>query len=127
MGRNPLNGFLDYLFEHPLDFPWSIQGLGMLRLYLNDRDRLSIWHNSGRVLDATPIHDHYWGFESHILAGKLINNRYIRSEKGGLYSRFRIVTGENTALLEGPEDDLLLLASRWHYYPGEVYTQIPAD
>lgn len=119
-------GFLDYLLAHPLDFPWSVQGLGMLRLYLNDRDRLNIWHNDGRI-GASPIHDHYWGFQSFILAGKLINLRYIQSEDGEPKTRFKIITGEGTIVLEGPEDDKLKLVSMWSYYPGETYTQIPAD
>lgn len=126
MGRNALDGFLDYLLEHPFDFPWSVQGLGMLRLYLNDRDRLNIWHNDGRI-GASPIHDHYWGFQSFILAGKLINERYIQSPDGLPKSRFKIITGEGTVVLEGPEDDNLKLVSSWSYYPGETYTQIPAD
>lgn len=122
-------GFLDYLLENPYNFEWSVQGLGMLRLYLNKRDRLSIWHNAGRLKDATPIHDHYWGFQSWIFCGELRNTRYVGATLeepfGEPYNRFRIQTGENpeNAIIEGPVPDFLRECPTEIYHAGDTYKQ----
>jgi hypothetical protein len=120
-------GLLEYILSNPHTHEWSVQGLGMLRLYLNKRDRLSIWHNGLRKEGATPIHDHYWSFRSWILAGELRNTRYRQSQKpwGEDYWRYRIQTGEKPEkqILEGPLPDVLRSHPTEIYHAGDSYHQ----
>lgn len=66
------------ILKSPYDLPWSVQGLGMLRTYLDDKQkyRLHIWDNSLRVPNVSPIHDHPWHLDSLIVAGVLKQRRY---------------------------------------------------
>jgi hypothetical protein len=124
-------GFLEYILSNPYRHEWSVQGLGMLRLYLNKRDRLSIWHNEGRILDASPIHDHYWSFRSWILAGTLRNRRYFEcaAPYGSKYNRYRIQTGEkpDKQILEGPLPSRMMAHSTEIYHSGDSYYQAASE
>ena len=43
------------LLSKPLGFDWSIQGFGMIRLYLSPNLRLHIWNSRGRVKNVSDI------------------------------------------------------------------------
>lgn len=62
--------------KEPMAFQWSIQGLGMLRLYLSEETRMHVWSSLGRISDVSPLHTHPWSFNSIVVAGKVINKRY---------------------------------------------------
>lgn len=64
------------ILEQAPHYKWSVQGLGMMRLYLSTEVRLHIWHSSLMVPDVTLVHDHPWHFESVVVEGKLTNRRY---------------------------------------------------
>jgi hypothetical protein len=64
------------ILEHATDFQWSIQGFGMLRLYLAPDVRLHVWSESHQVPNVSLIHDHPWHFTSHVLSRKIANVRY---------------------------------------------------
>lgn len=80
------------------DVEWSIQGLGMLRTYL-DKDRkfrLHIWHSKLRVKDVSAIHDHPWDFESYVVAGQIQNMRYRLHQNGEPHQHVQIECGPGT-------------------------------
>lgn len=55
---------------------WSLQGLGMLRMYLSEEVRLHIWDSRYAVPNVSRLHDHPWSFQSYVVAGQLANQRY---------------------------------------------------
>lgn len=59
---------------------WSLQGFGMLRLYLDKAKvtRLHVWTTDAQdvVKDVTRIHTHPWNYTSHVLCGKIKNTRF---------------------------------------------------
>lgn len=55
---------------------WTLQGLGMLRLRLDERHRLHVWSPDHRVPDVTAIHDHPWNLISHVISGEIENILY---------------------------------------------------
>jgi len=74
------------ILESPLKFSWSAQGLGMLRLYLDEaqRYRLHIWDSSLRIPNVSPLHDHPWDLTSLIVAGQMRQHRYLITHEGGM-------------------------------------------
>lgn len=83
-----LRGMSEHILEaavkqasYGLNGGWTLQGLGMLRLYI-DRDkkhRLHVWDD--RYI-ATPkpseLHTHPWHMYSYIVAGEIHNERFVR-------------------------------------------------
>lgn len=57
-------------------YSWQIQGLGMLRLYLNKATRLHVWHSGFASPGVSTLHTHPWDFKSEVIAGSLENIRY---------------------------------------------------
>lgn len=64
------------ILERPLAYDWTLQGFGLLRLYLRDVGRIHVWDDRYAVRGVSVIHDHFWPLESIILAGSLTNIRY---------------------------------------------------
>lgn len=66
------------MLERPRNHAWSVQGLGMMRLYLDPgkRWRLHVWSGAARVERVSSLHDHPWDFRSMILSGRIVNVRY---------------------------------------------------
>lgn len=56
--------------------PWTIQGLGMMRTYLSNGDRITIWHNDLIYPGVTRIHDHPWSFRSTVISGEMHDTRF---------------------------------------------------
>lgn len=67
---------LKFILENADKFEWSVQGLGMFRLYLDETTRLHIWSKDFKVLDVSEIHNHPWDFTSDILLGQVSNTIY---------------------------------------------------
>jgi hypothetical protein len=58
---------------------WSLQGFGMLRLYMPEKAlRFHVWDSRFAVPNVSLHHDHPWEFRSLIVAGQLRNIRYKR-------------------------------------------------
>jgi hypothetical protein len=55
---------------------WSLQGFGMLRLYLSSDVRLHVWSDADIAEGVSEIHDHPWDFTSHVISGVVQNTRY---------------------------------------------------
>lgn len=62
---------------------WSLQGLGMLRCYLSPDTRLHIWSGDDKVKDASTLHTHPWDFDSLVVAGRVVNQRFKETALGG--------------------------------------------
>lgn len=73
--------------------PWSIQGFGMLRLYLPDNMRLHVWSDEYRVTNNA--HDHTWDFTSLVISGQINDLLYTEN-----YHYFEDLTDEKTHLMQ---------------------------
>jgi hypothetical protein len=69
---------VEALLEYPLRKEWTIQGLGMLRTFLDDDEvqRLHIWNPDTVSPEVSTVHDHPWDFTSEILSGFQKNIRF---------------------------------------------------
>lgn len=57
---------------------WSMQGLGMLRCYLNGEDlRLHIWDPEQAVDGVSTLHTHPWDMDSLVVCGRVVNQRFL--------------------------------------------------
>lgn len=73
-----LKTFVQFILENVEKFEWTLQGMGLLRLYLPNDCRLHIWDSRYRTSNVSMIHDHLqWGLKSTVLAGNLTNIKYI--------------------------------------------------
>lgn len=113
---------------------WSVQGLGMLRLYMDEKKevRLHIWNSqiaaeymrqSGLRDWPSPMHDHPWDFKSTILAGKLYQCRYVPNDAGADYNFMTIQCGPGGCAKSQPEPIKLLCQPQEEYNPGDSYYQ----
>jgi hypothetical protein len=84
------------ILTHAEDFPWRMQDLGLLGLWLDDRreHRLHVWE-PGRLPEDPPIHDHPFDFTSTVVVGELVNTRYVERASGSEYVRARYVPGSD--------------------------------
>lgn len=111
------------------DADWQVQGLGMLRMYLNRETRIHVWHN-GLVYHDTPsvIHNHPWEFVSRIIVGSLRNVRY-KEDTDNPFSTpnhhvGKILCGPGGGLIpESSRDVRLEIAAVDEYKEGDVYYQ----
>lgn len=130
------------ILELPHGLPWTIQGFGMLRLYL-DRDevqRLHIWDTDQMsVEEVSTVHDHPWDLDSLIVSGTLRNQRYVRAigpavqlvesvrlpaDAGGeKWMAQPIRTGEGGHTTEPAYEQYLARRPLETYQPGDVYHQ----
>lgn len=80
------------VLHNPLNREWSVQGLGMLRTYLDSEHvfRLHIWDSQFRIPDVSPIHDHPWDMESIVVFGRLHQFRYTELFAGDSSKNFEV-------------------------------------
>src|SRR5271168_556004 len=125
-----------FVLENAIKFDWSLQGLGMLRLYIGDDTRLHVWDKRFAFPGASPIHDHQqWGLHSTVLSGRMRNYRFIESTDGVRYMYKTIRAGvgcidlsaENmTALKRQPVEIYDAGRSYWQR-PEEIHESDPID
>ena len=109
------------ILEHALDYPWRMQDIGLLGLRLNDRRewRLHVWHPESCV-GHPPVHDHPYDFSSIVIAGELVNARYVEDPDGVEYSRHRYRPDDEA----GRRTDAVRLVARpTTLSPGDRYSQ----
>lgn len=87
------------ILEHPFDYDWSLQGLGMLRLYIDSERRLHVWDDRYAVENVSQMHTHPWNFRSIVVAGCVRNLKFVESEAGEIYNRQKIFCGVGGGLV----------------------------
>lgn len=111
------------LLERADQYKWSVQGLGMLRLYLSQEIRLHIWDSSLQFPNATLIHDHPWDFHSLVVSGEITNIKYnqkdfpVRSDAYRPYLRQKLLCGPGGGLKENPSPTFLVMMRPTRYGP----------
>lgn len=115
------------LLQEANHYEWSLQGFGMLRLYLSKGVRLHIWHSAFRVPGVSDIHDHPWDFSSDVVCGNIINRQYIVEsatiQPTHMMRRIRCGPGGGVCESEAP-----VPVSLWRHFehvvrPGSGYVQ----
>lgn len=116
------------ILEHPLGHDWTLQGLGMLRLYLDDKRRMHIWDDRFKVENVSEVHTHPWNFKSTIIAGTVRNQ--ICDEVPGspvTHKRQRIFCGPGGGL-EGIADRVRLMEREYQTYnEGDTYSELARE
>lgn len=80
MSEQTQRALVEAILRRARSFEWSLQGMGMLRLHMKNNVRLHVWDSRYRVPGVSMIHDHLqWGLESTVIAGRLVNRRYMIS------------------------------------------------
>lgn len=126
-----LQASVRFILAHADKFEWSLQGMGMLRLYLGDT-RLHVWDQTHAAPGVSMIHDHQqWGLRSTVIAGSLINQRYVeRGQWQPMWFPFHAVTlkaGYGCAFVDQPRLTWLRPLTPECYGPGESYGQLPGE
>lgn len=120
-----------FILFHADKFEWSLQGMGMLRLYMGNT-RLHVWDQNYAAPGVSMIHDHLqWGLRSTIVAGVLENQRYVEraSNYPGCdpYQSVTLKAGYGCKFMEQPKLTWLHRLTPEHYLPGDSYGQLPGE
>lgn len=103
---------------------WSVQGFGLLRLYIRNLGRLHIWDSTLRYPGVTMVHNHSWDLISTIVSGRLINRRWTQQPFGERWKHRSILTGYDCKWVQPEDDEVFLIEEpRDVYCPGDVYRQ----
>lgn len=109
-------------------YDWSVQGFGLLRLYIGGVGRLHIWDSTLRYPNVSMIHNHSWDLKSTVVCGRLVNERFDLTTFGMRYMRQRLLTGYDSKMIqEAPEEVSILNRPKETYLPGEIYVQHAAE
>jgi hypothetical protein len=113
------------ILQHAEDFPWRMQDLGLMGLRLDDRReyRLHVWDPS-YLVNEPPVHDHPYDFTSTIMAGELINSRYVEDPAGDDYIRFRYSPGAED---DRRADAVRLTSTATTFTEGSQYRQLAEE
>lgn len=113
------------ILEEPASHRWSIQGLGMLRLYLSPNVRLHVWNPQAphKVAEVSEPHNHPWHFTSFVVAGVITNWLYLPDAAGDLYHAGVIECGPNPSQYGAQgKHDVRLRQESSVYTPGASYS-----
>lgn len=111
------------ILENPSGHKWTLQGLGMLRLYLSKEIRLHIWDSRYKVQNVSTIHDHPWEFDSLIVAGHLENVRFVEDEQGDPFAFSTLKCGAGNCERSPAQSIRLKKGPAETYIEGDSYTQ----
>lgn len=111
------------ILERAENWDWSVQGLGMLRLYIKNLGRLHIWDESLMYPNVSRIHNHSWDLQSTVIVGALQNIIYVPDPNGYTFWRKKIVAGYNYQELSTDEQVRLIPTTNPVYFPGDIYAQ----
>ena len=81
------------ILERASAHPWSLQGMGMFRLYLSREVRLHVWDMRFTVEKVSTVHTHPWDFTSHVLSGAITNRIFTKVEHGELQREPGFIAG----------------------------------
>lgn len=123
-----LKALAQWILTNALKFEWSLQGMGMLRLHLPGNYRLHIWDSRYRTLNVSMVHDHLqWGLHSTIVAGRLVNRRYVEADDGEPYNFATLKPGYGCYFKHDPKPCSLTELGPDTYTAGQSYSQAPAE
>lgn len=121
------------ILEHAADHDWRMQDIGVLGLWLDaeKRSRLHVWTPDDAVGEPL-VHDHPFDFTSTVIAGELVNTRYVEDPRGREYVRERYTPGKeddrraDTVRLVGVSETLGV-GARYHQVASELHDsrQVP--
>jgi hypothetical protein len=112
------------ILEHPDYYNWSLQGLGMLRLYLATDLRLHVWDSRFAFPGASPIHNHPWNFDSYVVKGTIRQERFHEVTEGGeVFNYSTLQCGPGGCLVTEPQKIWLARGITEIYGPRQIYSQ----
>jgi hypothetical protein len=115
------------ILRNPLVYPgWSLQGFGMLRLYLTKEIRLHVWDSTYQVPNVSLLHDHPWDFTSVVIAGHMENRLYSQGH-GTPFQYATILCGPGAGQKTEPQSILLYEYRSEQLDPGCIYHQAAED
>lgn len=133
---NPTKELVRHILDNASMYTWTIQGLGMVRIYLTPdaRIRLHIWHHDFKVPGVSDIHDHPWNFESHVVCGFIKNQKYIVNDPmiynwldAQPYDKVNILCGVGATPADTLTRESLHATTAQIYIPGMSYTQLSTE
>ncbi len=128
--------FIRSILERPLAFEgWSLQGFGMLRLYLTKEVRLHVWDSRFMVPNVSLMHTHPWDFTSYVVAGSIENWRMEQDEMGWHYLYSTIQCGPGGGIRSEPASinlvrdttEVIREGSEYHQAAEEIHESHPLD
>lgn len=124
METSILQALVRAILTCPLAFEWTVQGLGMLRLYLPGADnlRLHIWDSRLAFPGVSTIHTHPWDFESYVVSGRVHNTRWTEDE-GEPFLKSSIHCGQGGCVFGEPVPVRLHPRPVETFGAGQSYTQ----
>jgi hypothetical protein len=66
------------ILERATAHPWSLQGMGMFRLYLSKEVRLHVWDLRYATEPVSTLHTHPWDFTSEVHSGAITNRLFCK-------------------------------------------------
>ena len=113
------------ILDQATNLSWSVQGLGMLRLYLSNEYRLHVWDDRLKVPNVSEIHDHPWDLESLVVAGVVRNRRLTpQHDEHGAMMKQTLRCGEGGGLVGTPSVCALISTDFVEVYTsGDRYVQ----
>lgn len=120
----------------PMKAPISLHGLGFIQVQLQGGQRLHVWHPDlprRRCFLHSAIHNHRFGFESHVLVGRQININYhpVSATEDEATHRLYLHEGPRTANGGRPwtpnAEVVMVEESRDVIDAGWVYRMLPYD
>ena len=119
-----LRAFAKTILGKAAAFDWTLQGLGMFRLYLSDELRLHVWDARFAVQDVSRIHTHPWHFGSKVLSGQIVDTLYeeVSGSRGEPYMRQSLMCGPGGGLCGSPEPVRLALLQKVGFLAGASYS-----
>lgn len=111
------------ILKNPKDYEWTLQGLGMLRLYLSTGMRLHVWSTQHAVKDVSVIHDHPWDFHSVVLCGRMIDMVYEIEPGEPTHHEQSIMCGVGAHTITEKSNVRLALRSNDAHYAEDTYNR----
>lgn len=119
------------ILENAGGFGWSVQGFGVLRLFVGKVGRVHVWHKGLRYPNVSMVHNHSWDLKSTVVSGRLNNVRYAKSDEGHSMAKpfdgTRLLTGFDCKEIKPLPETWLREKGVELYTPGMEYAQKAAE
>jgi hypothetical protein len=110
------------ILKNPHNREWTLQGFGMLRTYIHDKNyRLHIWNKKFAKENVTLLHNHPWDFDSLVISGRLYNYKYVNDPRGNEFYCSEVFCGAGGGLTGEIKTVKLLPLSPEQYLPKDTY------